>query len=106
MSDLQCILFDSGADAAVFPITFLDAGEQVYGESARLHDAQGRVIPVEGTRDVEVKLLDQHGKLVTLRERVSVSSQITQPILCYGKTLGSWMGNQLMSTNPVSFFWS
>jgi len=28
-------------------------------------------------------LMDQTGKLITLRERVAVSSQVYQPILCY-----------------------
>ena len=48
---------------------------------------QGRSIPIEDMRDVEVELMDQSGKLITLRERVAVSSQIPQAILSYGKLL-------------------
>lgn len=85
--ELYSILLDSGADATVFPATFLDAGSKVSGEVTRLHDAQGGVIPVQDMRDVEIHLLDQHGKVVVLKERVAVSEHVHQPILCYGKML-------------------
>ena len=66
-----------------FPSKFARSGQKASGEVAKLHDAQVRIIPVEDMRDVEVKLMDQSGKLITLRERVAVSSQVYQPILCY-----------------------
>ena len=78
---------DSGADAAVFPSAYARVSQKVSGECAKLRDAQGRSIPIEEMRDVEVKLTDQSGKLTTLRERVAVSSQISQPIPSYGKLL-------------------
>ena len=64
--DMQSILVDSGADAAVFPSTFARSGQKASGEVAKLHDAQGRIIPVENMRDVEVKLMDQNGKFINL----------------------------------------
>ena len=89
--DMQSILLDSAADAAVFPSTFAGSGQKALGEVAKLHDAQGRIIPVEDMRDVEVKLMDQSAKLITLRERVAVSSQVHQPLLW--EDVGGWMGN-------------
>ena len=49
--DMQSILLDSGADVAVFPSTFARSGQKASGEVAKLHDAQGRIIPVE---DIDV----------------------------------------------------
>ena len=68
--DICSIVLDSGADAAVFPMQFAGCGDDPGETSARLHDAQGRVIPVETMRDVEVRLLDETGKRVLLKERV------------------------------------
>ena len=50
--DMCHILLDSGADAAVFPTRFAQCGEDPGEGSARLHDAQGNVIPVDTVRDV------------------------------------------------------
>ena len=86
------ILLDSGADAAVFPARFATAGQASNAPTTRLHDAQGRAIPVLGMRDVEVQLLDQSGKMVVIREHVAISDQIQQPILCFGKLLESGCG--------------
>jgi hypothetical protein len=44
-------------------------GVETDEQSARLHDAEGREIPVHSMKDVEVHLLDQSGKLVVLRVR-------------------------------------
>ena len=85
--ELHSILLDSGADATVFPAAFLGAGSKVTGEVSKLHDAQGRVIPVQDMRDVEIHLVDQQGKVAVLRERVAISEHVHQPILCYGKML-------------------
>ena len=35
-------------------------------------------------KDIEVHLMDQHGRSVILKESVALSSQISQPILCFG----------------------
>ena len=86
------ILLDSGADAAVFPMQFAACGMDACETSAKLHDAQGQVIPVQSMRDVEITLMDETGKLVLLRERVAVSPHVSQPILCYGRLLQAGWG--------------
>ena len=86
-SAMHNILLDSGADASVFPICFAEAGEPSNTTSIKLHDAQGKQIPVACTRTVEISLMDENGRLVTFREQGAVSSGVTQPILCFGKLL-------------------
>ena len=90
--DLQTILLDSGADASVFPASMINAGVPVEGESSRLCDAQGRPIPLEGSRCVEIRLGTNTGKTVVLREKVAISSKVTQPILCFGHLLEQGFG--------------
>ena len=91
-SAMGTILVDSGADASVFPARFMEAGYEISGPQAQLHDAQGREIPVLCMRDMEVCLLDQCGRTVVLREHAAVSDKVSQPILCYGKLLESGWG--------------
>ena len=50
----------------------------------KFHDAQGRSIPVLGMRDIEVHVMDQGGQMIVIKERVAISDQIQQPILCFG----------------------
>ena len=90
--EMSPILLDSGADAAVFPAKFATAGQASDFPATRLHDAQGRTIPVLGMRDVEVQLLDQTGKMVVIREHVAISDQIQQPILCFWQAFGIRLG--------------
>ena len=91
-SAMHNILLDSGADASVFPMCFASAGEPSYTGNMKLHDAQGKQIPVAGMRDVEIALLDEHGHLVTFRERGAVSPGVSQPIICFGKLLENGWG--------------
>eukprot|EP00435_Cladocopium_sp_Y103_P006168 s5691_g2.t1 len=91
-SDLQSILLDSGADASVFPLQYAQAGTSSSVAKMKLHDAQGREIPVVCMRDLEISLLDQNGHLVTIREHGAVSPLVTQPILCFGKLLQNGWG--------------
>ena len=83
------LIVDSGADAAVFPLEWMTSGRAVCGEELPLQDAQGRRIPTQGCRDVEILLGTQSGVPVVLRERVVFSSEVSQPILCFGKLLQS-----------------
>ena len=64
----QAILLDSGANASVFPSSMLSAGIPAETATGKLCDAQGRPIPLQGTRIVEVKLGTCTGKTVVLRE--------------------------------------
>lgn len=68
------------------------AGPEVQGKAGKLCDAQGSEIPIEATKDMEIRLMDVAGKLVVLRERVAISSKVFQPILCYGRLLGNGWG--------------
>ena len=92
--ELCPILLDSGADSAVFPARFGNAGSPSQCKALRLHDAQGVQIPVSDMRDVEIQLVDQSGRVVMLKERVAISSHVNQPILCFGKMLQCGWGIQ------------
>ena len=91
-SDLCNILLDSGADASIFPASMSGFGLDSETPANRLQDAQGNSIPIDGMKDIEVHLMDQHGRSVVLKETVEVSSQITQPILCFGHLLENGWG--------------
>jgi hypothetical protein len=52
------ILLDSGADAAVFPLAYANCGSDPGEDATRLHGAQGKVIPLQSMRDVEIRLWD------------------------------------------------
>ena len=84
---LRTILLDSGADASIFPVSLLGKGHKVHNAIGKLHDAQGREIPVESVQDMEIRLRDITGKTVLIRERVAVSSMVNQPIFCFGHLL-------------------
>ena len=92
--ELCPILLDSGADSAVFPARFGNAGSPSQCKALKLHDAQGVQIPVSDMRDVEIQLVDQSGRVVMLKERVAISSHVNQPILCFGKMLQCGWGIQ------------
>ena len=83
------IIIDSGADAPIFPATWKKSGVKVLEKEKRsgLQDAQGKPIPTLGRRDVEVLLRDDHGNVVKLRERVTISEAVSQPILCFGRLM-------------------
>ena len=83
------IILDSGADAPIFPASWISAGIQAHPDDGprRLQDAQGNVIPTLGKREVEIFLSDVAGKQICLKERVTISDRVTQPILCYGKLM-------------------
>eukprot|EP00435_Cladocopium_sp_Y103_P030731 s4949_g7.t1 len=89
MDDDTCL---HRADYSVFPTSLINAGHPAEGQSARLCDAQGQQIPVEGTRCVEIKLGTNEGRSMILREKVAISSSISQPILCYGRLLERGFG--------------
>ena len=82
-----CFLRDSGADASIFPASMSGFGLDSETPANRLQDAQGNSIPSDGMKDIEIHLMDQYGRAVVLKETVAVSSQINQPILCFGHLL-------------------
>ena len=56
-------------------------------ERSGLQDAQGKPTPTLGRRDIEVLLRDDQGKVVKIRERVTISEAVSQPILCFGRLM-------------------
>ena len=71
----------------------MSAGAKVKENGGRkLQDAEGRVIPTLGRRDVEVHLKNVRGRDVCLKEKVTISTGIFQPILCCGKLM-AWGWN-------------
>lgn len=89
--EMHTILIDSGADASIFPVSLLEKGSHVQGAVGRLIDAQGSDIPIESVKDMEVRLKDITGRTVCLRERVALSSRVTQPIISFGHLMeGGW----------------
>eukprot|EP00435_Cladocopium_sp_Y103_P071104 s334_g36.t1 len=85
--DMCNMLLDSGADAAVFPVQLAGCGDDVDEASTKLHDAQGCLIPVQTMRAVEIRLLDEVGRVVLSKEKVAISPHVSQPILCFGRLL-------------------
>ena len=51
-----------------------------------LRDDRGKTY---GHRDVDIELTTEDGRLVVLRERVTFSDMVTQPILSFGRLLKS-----------------
>jgi len=88
---LETIL-DSGADASVFPMTLMDAGMPISPKGTKLCNAQGKTIPIESMRLVETRLPTSTGRSVVLKERVAISSKVSQPILCFGRLLEQGFG--------------
>ena len=64
----------------------------LYSSQAETAWCTRREIPVVAMRDVEISLLDQHGRLVTIREHGAISAQVHQPVISFGKLLQSGWG--------------
>ena len=96
------ILLDSGADAAVFPTQFAACGKDACETSAKLHDAQGQVIPVQSMRDVEITLMDETCSF----ERACCSVSACQPAyFVLRATPTSRLGNGLQGTGIGARSW-
>ena len=80
--DPRSILLDSSADTSVFPLEFARSGTASSAAKMKLHDAQGREIPVICMRDLEMSLLDQHGQLITIKEHGAVSPHFALESCC------------------------
>ena len=77
---------DSGADVSMVPWQFCAAGDAVHGVAARLHDAQGGVIPTGGVRKVQLECEGCDHELHIIRENVHVGG-IGSPILSFGRLM-------------------
>ena len=49
-------------------------------------------MPVHAMQDMEIRLKDISGRSILLRERVTISDKVNQPILCYGHLSQSGWG--------------
>ena len=90
-SNLETILLDSGADASVFPISLVGAGEAISSQGTKLQDAQGKSIPID-SMGFEIKIPTSSGNSIVLKEKVAISSRVSQPILCFGHLLEQGFG--------------
>ena len=70
----------------------MEAGIPTNDKNTKLCDAQGRQIPIEGSRLVEIRLPTSSGRSILLKERVAISSRVSQPILCFGHLLEQGFG--------------
>ena len=67
----------------------LKQGKKAHGVSPYLQDAQGRAIRTYGRRDVDIELKSEDDRMVILKERVTFSDVVAQPILSFCHLLRS-----------------
>ena len=73
----------------MLPGHMLKQGRKARGMSPYLQDAQGRAIRTYGHRDIDIELKAEDDRLMVLKERVTVSDVVSQPILSFGHLLRS-----------------
>ena len=81
------VIVDSGADASLFPGHLMGKGKPVMGVCPYLQDAQGTKIQTYGHSDVDIVMHSKEGREVIVKERVTFSDMVSQPILSYGRLL-------------------
>ena len=81
------VILDSGADASLFPGSLMDKGIPTTGACPYLQDAQGTKIKTYGHSDVDIVMHAKDGREVIIKERVTFSDVVSQPILSYGRLL-------------------
>ena len=86
------IIVDSGADATVLPISYLEAGVEVEEDGPLLQDAQGEQISIEGYKSVCFVFEAESGKEIQIYEKAHFSKGISQPILSFGRLMESGWG--------------
>ena len=66
-------------------------GDQVLGAALHLQDAPGKKIQSYGHKDVDIVLMTSEGQSVVLKEKVTFSDMVNQPILSFGRLMrGGW----------------
>ena len=86
------VIVDSGADASIFPGRLMRntrGGDQVLGAALHLQDAQGKKIQSYGHKDVDIVMTTSEGQSVVLKEKVTFSDMVNQPILSFGRLMRS-----------------
>ena len=85
--EMISVIVDSGADASLFPGHLMGKGKPVMGVCPYLQDAQGTKIQTYGHSDVDIVVHSKEGREVIVKERVTFSDLVSQPILSYGRLL-------------------
>ena len=85
------VIVDSGADASIFPGRFLEqtVNDRTLQEAPHLQDAQGQKIKSYGNKDVDIMMVTSEGQCVVLKEKVTFSDMVSQPILSFGRLMRS-----------------
>ena len=85
------VIVDSGADASIFPgrLMGMTRSDQVLGQALHLQDAQGKKIQSYGNKDVDILMMTSEGQSVVLKERVTFSDMVSQPIWSFGRLMRS-----------------
>ena len=84
------VIVDSGVDASIFPgelVRSTRGGDQVLGAALHLQDVQGKKIQSYGHKDVDIMLMTSAGQSVVLKEKVTFSDMVHQPILSFGRLM-------------------
>ena len=63
--------------------------DQVWGQALHLQDAQGKKIQSYGNKDVDILMMTSEGQSVVLKEKVTFSDMVSQPILSFGRLMRS-----------------
>ena len=84
------VIVDSGADASIFPGRFLEStlSSKALQEAPQLQDAQGKKIKSYGNKDVDI-MMTPGGQAVILKEKITFSDMVSQPILSFGRLMRS-----------------
>ena len=85
----MAVIVDSGADASLFPGFMRELGEESSGGTPHLQDAQGTKIKTYGSRGVDIILWSTEGRQVVLKEKVTFSDCVSQPIISFGRLMRS-----------------
>ena len=72
---------------SLFPGHLMGKGKPVKGVCPYLQDAQGTKIQTYGHSDVDIVMHSKEGREVIVKERVTFSDLVSQPILSYGRLL-------------------
>ena len=95
-------MIDSGADATVLPVSYIDVGTYLGREAPKLQDAQGEAIKIKGYKSVNFCIEAEDGLKVEIKEKAHFAEGIGQRILSFGKMMSSGWG--IDGTQPALTF--
>ena len=95
---LETIIINSGPDVALFHFSMANhgEGELEFSTKTKVQDAQKNRILAGGAESVDISLRDLDGREALLKENVTFSSKVNQPLLCYGRLMEQgWVGGSI-----------